>query len=361
MDYPPVSVVMPVRNEERHLAESVRYVLGQDYPGEFELVLAVGPSADRTEQIARDLAAAQPRLTVVANPAGQIPAALNAAVGAARHAVIARVDGHALLPPGYLTTAVEALTETGAADVGGVMAATGVTAFQHAVAWAMTSKAGVGSAAFHTGGGAGPVDSVYLGVYRREAIEQAGGWDEGMLRAEDWDLNYRIRAGGGRIWFTPELRVTYRPRAGVRALAAQYFHYGRWRRVIVREHPETASFRYLAPPAAAALVTFGLITGAAGLAAGAAGAPAAATWLSAGLVIPATYLAGVTAVAATLARDVPPKIRARIPLVLAVMHMAWGTGFLTSPRRLHQAHARRQPDARVGQPDAAQENTAAAG
>jgi len=126
---------MPVRNEERHLAEAVRHVLGQDYPGEFELVLAVGPSGDRTEQIARDLAAAQPRLTVVPNPTGKIPAALNAAVGAARHAVIARMDGHALMPPGYLATAVAALTETGAADVGGVMAAVGVTTFQQAVAW----------------------------------------------------------------------------------------------------------------------------------------------------------------------------------------------------------------------------------
>jgi glycosyltransferase involved in cell wall biosynthesis len=113
---------MPVRNEERHLAEAVRHVLGQDYPGEFELVLAVGPSADRTEQIARDLAAAQPRLTVVPNPTGQIPAALNAAVRVAKHAVIARMDGHALMPSGYLATAVAALAETGAADVGGVMA-----------------------------------------------------------------------------------------------------------------------------------------------------------------------------------------------------------------------------------------------
>jgi GT2 family glycosyltransferase len=347
---------MPVRNEERHLAEAVRHVLGQDYPGEFELVLAVGPSADRTEQIARDLAAAQPRLTVVPNPTGKIPAALNAAVGAARHAVIARMDGHALMPPGYLATAVAALTETGAADVGGVMAAVGVTTFQQAVAWAMTSRAGVGSAAFHTGGGAGPVDSVYLGVYHREAIERAGGWDEGMLRAEDWDLNYRIRAGGGRIWFTPDLRVTYRPRASVRTLAAQYFHYGRWRRVIVREHPETASFRYLAPPAAAALVTVGLLAGLAGLAWIAAGGPAAAQWLTAGLVVPVIYLAGVTAVAAALARGVPATVRARIPLVLAAMHMAWGAGFLTSPRRLH-----RKSDARVGQPDAATESAAASG
>jgi GT2 family glycosyltransferase len=347
---------MPVRNEERHLAEAVRHVLGQDYPGEFELVLAVGPSADRTEQIARDLAAAQPRLTVVPNPTGQIPAALNAAVGAAQHAVIARMDGHALMPPGYLSTAVAALTETGAADVGGVMAAVGVTTFQQAVAWAMTSKAGVGSAAFHTGGGAGPVDSVYLGIYHRAAIERAGGWDEGMLRAEDWDLNYRIRAGGGRIWFTPDLRVTYRPRASIRTLAAQYFHYGRWRRVIVREHPETASFRYLAPPVTAALVTVGLLAGLAGLAALVAGAPAAAQWLTAGLAIPVVYLAGVTAVAAALARGVPAKVRARIPLVLAAMHMAWGAGFLTSPRRLH-----RKSDARVGQPDAATESAAPAG
>ena len=89
MEYPPVSVVMPVRNEERHLAESVRHVFGQDYPGPLELVLAVGPSADRTEQIARDLQAAEPRITVVANPSGKIPAALNLAVRTARHQVIA--------------------------------------------------------------------------------------------------------------------------------------------------------------------------------------------------------------------------------------------------------------------------------
>ena len=95
-----------------------------------------------------------------------------------------------------------------------------------------------------------------------------------MLRAEDWELNYRIRARGGLVWFTPELRVTYRPRASVRALGAQYFHYGRWRRVVIREHPETASFRYLAPPAAAALVAVGLAAGLAGLAGIAAGAPA---------------------------------------------------------------------------------------
>jgi succinoglycan biosynthesis protein ExoA len=348
MEYPPVSVVMPVRNEERHLAESVRHVLGQDYPGPLELVLAVGPSADRTEQIARDLEAAEPRITVVANPSGRIPAALNLAVRTARYQVIARIDGHALFPPDYLKTAVAVLAATGAADVGGVMAAEGETPFQQAVAWGMTSKAGVGSAGWHTGGQAGPADSVYLGVYRREMIEQAGGWDEEMLRAEDWELNYRIRARGGLVWFTPELRVTYRPRASLRALGAQYFHYGRWRRVVVREHPETASFRYLAPPAAAALVTIGLLVGLAGLIGIAlpisGGAPAAITALTAGLAIPVIYLAGITAVSAALSRGLAARVRAQLPLVLAVMHMCWGTGFLTSPRTLHRG---READTRV--------------
>jgi succinoglycan biosynthesis protein ExoA len=348
MEYPPVSVVMPVMNEERHLAASVRHVLGQDYPGPLELVLAVAPCADRTEQIAHDLAAAEPRITVVANPCGQIPAALNLAVRTARYQVIARIDGHALFPPSYLRTAVEVLAQTGAADVGGVMAAEGETPFQQAVAWGMTSKAGVGSAGWHTGGQAGPADSVYLGVYRREVIEQVGGWDEQMLRAEDWELNYRIRARGGLVWFTPELQVTYRPRASLRALGAQYFHYGRWRRVVVREHPETASFRYLAPPAAAALVGAGLLAGLAGLAGLAlpisGGAPAAVGWLTAGLAIPLTYLAGIGVVSAMLSRGVPAGVRARLPLVLGVMHMCWGTGFLTSPRTLHRG---RKADTRV--------------
>jgi hypothetical protein len=252
----------------------------------------------------------------------------------ARFGVITRVDGHAMLPSGYLRTAVGTLLRTGAADVGGVMAAEGVSRFEQAVAWAMTSKAGVGGASFHTGGEPGPVDSVYLGVYRREAIEKAGGYDEEYLRAEDWELNHRIRLTGGMIWFEPGLRVTYRPRSTPRALGAQYFHYGRWRRVVARQHAGTINLRYLAPPAAASVILAGTAAGVAGLAGIAAGAPAGVRWLSLGLVIPATYLAGITGVAAVLARDVPPGVRTRIPVALATMHLCWGAGFLTSSRGL---------------------------
>jgi succinoglycan biosynthesis protein ExoA len=336
---PAVSVVMPVRNEEAHLADSVARVLAQQYAGEFELVLAVGPSKDRTEEIAWQLASGDARVTVVKNPSGKIASAMNAAIKAARYDVITRIDGHAMLPGGYLTTAVQTLLATGAADVGGMMAAEGVTPFQKAVAWCMTSPVGMGSAANHTGGQAGPADTVYLGVYRRDAIERVGGYDEAMIVAEDWELNYRIRAAGGLIWFTPELRVTYRPRASLYTLAHQHFRYGRWRRVVARRYPDTVNRRYLAAPAATAANLIGAVAGVIGVAGIAAQSPPAVEYLALGFVIPAVYLAGVTGAAALLARDLPLGVRWRVPAVLATMHMTWGLGFLTSPRKFARKRA----------------------
>jgi len=327
----PVSVVMPVRNEERHLEESVRSVLGQDYAGGLEVVLAVGPSRDRTLHIAQRLAAADSRVTLVANPTGQIPCGLNAAIKASRHSIVVRVDGHALLPQGYLSAAVRALRQTGADNVGGIMAAEGVTPFQQAVAWAMTSPFGVGAAKYHTGGEPGPIESVYLGVFRRAAIERVGGYDESYLRAEDWELNHRIRKAGGLIWFLPELQVSYRPRATARALAAQYFGYGRWRRVVSRQHAGTINLRYLAPPAAVLAMAAGTLIGIIGLAGLAVGPgwiwPALA---AVGFAVPVAYLAVVLGVAVAAARRLRPSAVARLPLALATMHICWGIGFLTS-------------------------------
>jgi succinoglycan biosynthesis protein ExoA len=337
----PVSVVMPVLNEERYLAQSVARILGQDYPGPVQLVLALGPSRDATNEIARRLADADSRVTLVDNPSGKIPSAINAAVQAARYQIIARVDGHALLPPGYLRMAVATLADTGAVNVGGMMAAAGETPFQQAVAWAMTSPFGVGASRFHTGGRPGPVDTVYLGVFRREAIEQVGGYDEEYLRAEDWEMNHRIRQHGGQIWFQPDMRVTYRPRASAGRLASQYFMYGRWRRVVARQHEGTINLRYAAPPTAATAIAAGTLAGLAGLAALAAGVPG--RWpllLLIGFAAPLLYGAGILAVTALAARQLPLRVASRLPLVLATMHMTWGVGFMTSPRSLVPAAGR---------------------
>src|SRR4249919_3920001 len=205
--WPGVSVVVPVLDEERHLRSAVSTVLGQDYPGPIEVVLALGPSRDRTNEIAAELAAADDRVRLVQNPSGATGTGLNLALAASRHEVVVRLDGHALVPADYVRVAVETLRRTGADNVGGLMAAEGVTDFQRAVAAAMTSPFGVGQASFHTGG---------------EVLARLGGYDESFLRAQDWELNHRIRSSGGVVWFTPRLTVSYRPRSSVRSLARQY-------------------------------------------------------------------------------------------------------------------------------------------
>ncbi|MFK0229913.1 glycosyltransferase family 2 protein [Streptomyces sp. NPDC090303] len=322
---PPVSVIMPVLNEERHLRDSVRHILEQEYDGEMEVVIALGPSTDRTDEIAAELvretaSGGRARVHTVPNPTGRTPAALNAAIGASRHPIVVRVDGHGMLSPNYIATAVRLLEETGAQNVGGVMHAEGENAWEDAVAAAMTSKLGVGNAAFHVGGTAGPAETVYLGVFRREALRERGGYDVEFVRAQDWELNFRIRQAGGLVWFSPELRVTYRPRPSVRALAKQYKEYGRWRHVVARHHAGSLSPRYLAPPAAVCAIAAGLVVG------------AALTPL--GFVIPAGYLAAITAGSIPAGKGLSPKARARIPVALATMHLSWGYGFLTSPRSL---------------------------
>jgi len=325
---PPVGVVMPILNEERHLEEAVGSVLEQSYEGPMELVLALGPSTDRTEEIARRLARRDPRVRAVANPTGRTADALNAALSAltADAEVVVRVDGHGVLDPDYIDTAVRLLQDTGAANVGGLMHAEGVTSFERAVAAAMTSRLGVGSAAFHTGGAAGPAETVYLGVFRRHWLRRMGGYDPRFVRAQDWELNHRIREAGGVVWFSPRLRVAYRPRATLRALARQYRDYGRWRRVVARRHG-TISARYLAAPAA-------LVGVVGGLAGGLVWWP---LWLA-----PAAYLT-ITTVGGLAVRDSRLNTADRLwmPVVLPTMHLAWGWGFLTSRIRLESVEAGR--------------------
>lgn len=314
-----VSVIIPVLNEERHLRDAVSMALAQDWPGRMQVVLAVGPSSDRTAEIAAEIAAADDRIRVVDNPSGRTPDALNAAIGVAEGDVIARVDGHAEIPVDYISTAVRTLEETGADNVGGIMDAQGLTPFERAVAIAMRSPVGVGSSRFHVGGEAGPSDTVYLGVFRRTALERVGGYDRRYARAQDWEMNHRIRQNGGLVWFTPALRVTYRPRSTVKALAKQYFLYGRWRRVVARSHQGTINARYLAAPVMVLGVTSAAAVG--------------CVW-SPALLVPAAYVAGTAAAGLVIGRGEDRSVRLLIPAVLATMHWSWGVGFLTSPRNL---------------------------
>ncbi|CAB5051886.1 MAG: glycosyltransferase [Actinobacteria bacterium] len=314
---PAISVILPVLNEESHLQSAVHSILSQDYQGAIEVILAVGPSHDRTLEIAQEMSRKDSRVVLVDSPTGRTAAGLNLALNKSQSPVVVRVDGHAQIPEDYLRLVIEILNSTGAVNVGGVMAAVGTTPFERAVAGAMRSPLGVGASRFHTGGEAGEVDTVYLGAFRREALIAIGGFDERFTRAQDWELNFRLRENGGLVYFDPRLHVTYRPRSTVRALAKQYFEYGRWRRVVSRRHSGTINYRYLAPPFA--LVGFSLS-------------------LFAGIFLPilftpaAIYLLFVVLASIKIATSIREYLL--LLAVIPTMHFAWGAGFISSPKTL---------------------------
>jgi glycosyltransferase involved in cell wall biosynthesis len=315
---PAISVILPVLNEAPHLEESVLAILSQDYQGIFEVILALGPSQDRTNEIANVLVSRDNRVKLVANPTGKTAAGLNLAIAASQSSVIVRVDGHAKIPNNYLSLAIEILRETGAVNVGGVMAAQGISKFEKAVARAMRSPLGVGASRFHTGGESGEVDTVYLGAFRREAIVAAGGFDERYTRAQDWELNHRLRKNGGKIYFDPRLHVTYRPRPNLVKLAKQYFQYGTWRRVVSRSHSGTINLRYLAPPFALVGTLISLISG---------------LLIHPIFYFPAVVYGGFVLLSSLLiAKSVSEYFS--LLAIIPTMHFAWGAGFITSTKTL---------------------------
>ena len=313
-----ISVILSVRNEASYLEHSVSAILAQDFQGLFEVILAVGASHDSTMEIAREIAHLDKRVVIVENPSGRTAAGLNLAIARSQYSNIVRIDGHSEIPHNYLTMVLEILEGSGAVNVGGIMAAVGNNLFERSVARAMRSPLGVGASRFHTGGAAGPVDTVYLGAFRKEALLAIGGFDERFTRAQDWELNFRLRANGGLIHFDPRLVVTYRPRSTVKALARQYFEYGRWRRVVSRRHEGTINYRYLAPPFTVVVNALSLILG---------------ILVSTIFLLPVLIYALFILLASLVIGKSLGEI-VSLPLILLTMHLSWGTGFLTSPKSL---------------------------
>lgn len=320
-----VSYVMPVLNDASHVRSAVESILAQDYAGPVEVLIALGPSIDGTTELVADLASRDGRVRVLENEVGSTPAGLNIGIRAAQYPVVVRVDAHSMLPVDYARVAVGVLERTGADNVGGIMDARGETPFQQAVALAYTTKVGLGGSAFHVGGAEGPAETVYLGVFRRSALERVGLFDETIKRGQDWELNRRLRETGGTVWFTPELAVTYRPRASVERLARQMFSTGLWRGELARRFPAANGIRYFMPPLMVLGVTLGLIAGILGIVQAAMGAT---PWLLLGFVVPVVYLLFVVVATLAYARGRGAAVAWWFLVVLPCIHVSWGVGFV---------------------------------
>lgn len=308
---PSVSVLIPARDSEAIIGAALDSVFAQDYAGAVEVVVADG--SDKPD-MANLIRRSYPDVRLVPNPEKRAPSGLNAALRVATGEIVIRCDARSRLPAGYVSRAVETLLRTGAAGVGGCQEAIGTTFFERAVALAMRTPLGAGAARYRRGGPEGPVDTIYLGVFRRETLNEVGGYGP-VLGSEDSELNWRLRERGGTLWHDPELRVAYKPRSSFRRLARLYFNYGQLKRVVLRIHPLSLRPRQAAP------LLLVLSLGASAL-----GALAGSPWAA---VIPVAYAGGLVLGSLAIAVRSRDPVAVILPLVMMTMHLSWGIGFLS--------------------------------
>jgi succinoglycan biosynthesis protein ExoA len=315
-EHPRVSVIIPARNEERHIGACVRSILSQDVADAgLEVIVADGRSIDGTAKAARRAGA-----TVVANPDGSIPAGLNAALAQCRGDVIVRFDAHAEMPPGYIAACLRALYgQVGPVCVGGWRRVAGHGPWGRATAAALASRFGVGNARLWRQPDSNEpveVETVPLGCWSAQELRAIGGWSERFRRNEDFELNHRLQRAGGRVIFDPTIWSVYKPRETPAEIARQYWDYGRFKALMLAEAPGSLRPRQLAP--VALLGTFA-----------AAVLPGRARW-------PARAALG--AYATTLA-VISARSRAgwRTAAVIALMHLTWGAGVVVGSVRLRTA------------------------
>lgn len=308
--------MMPLRNEEKVLAKCLDSLLANDYPHDrIEFILVDGMSTDSSPGIISSYQKKHPNIICIKNPGRIVPTGLNLAIRAAKGEFIVRVDSHTLYSTDYIRSCVELLETSGAANVGGPQTSIGTDYVSTSIALATTSRFGAGNAKFRYSDKEAWVDTVYLGAWRKDTLEKLGGFDEKFVVNQDYELNHRILASGGKILLSPRIKCQYFVRPSFSKFAKQYFRYGLWKVHTLKKHPDSLRWRQIAPPAFVLALIVSTVAGAF--------VPTFPWWSLWALYGIACLAAGLKV---GLVRS--PQHLPILPLVFAVLHFSWGLGFL---------------------------------
>ncbi len=313
-----VSIIMPVRNEEKHIISVLQSLLGQDYPHDrVEIIIADGMSSDGTRQIIS--AIKDERIHLLENPRRMMAAGFNLGLKAAKGDIIIMMGGHTQIATDYVKSSAILLRNGNADCVGGPIRTVGETEVAKAISVAMSSRFGVGGTAFRIGcREAKYVDTVAFGAYTRKIMERAGPLDEEFVRGQDDEFNYRLRKLGGKILLAPGLRSSYTSRSSFGSLGRQYFQYGYWKVRVLQKHPRQMQLRQFMPPGFVLCLLVSLMMTAARPSAG---GPVF-------LFLGGSYLTAMLLVTASLASRHQWRLAPALALTFPVLHFSYGIGFL---------------------------------
>jgi succinoglycan biosynthesis protein ExoA len=322
---PRVSVIVPCYNEQATIRLLLAALREQTFPrADMEVLIADGMSTDGTRVAITAFQEDYPdlRIRVVDNPLRSIPSGLNRAIEASRGGIIIRLDAHSKPYPDYIANSVKALDDGRGDNVGGVweIQPGADTWVAQSIAVAAAHPLGVGDALYRHARYAAEVDTVPFGAFKRELIDRLGRFDESLLTNEDYEFNARIRKAGGRIWLDPSIRSVYFARPTLQELARQYWRYGYWKWRMLRKYPDTLRWRQALPPS--------FVLGLAGSSILSIFVPFFRILLAVVLLLYFSIL--LLAGMGSAVQRGNPHLIAGLPLVVPVMHISWGGGFLWS-------------------------------
>lgn len=331
---PLVTVVMPCLNEEAYIEKALRSLLDDWAIRNCEVLVVDGGSTDRTKQVIGRLIRNPPEtsermkaiIRLLDNRDRTASCGMNLGIAQAAGKIIVRADAHCLFPPEYARRCVELLTDTSAANAGGVMVARGEGGrTQTAIALAMRHPLGRGDAAFRRMVFKGEAEGVIFGTFRKALFDEIGGYDLKARANEDSELNVRILRAGKKIYLDSDIKIIYFPRKTLGGLASQYFRYGRGRARTTIRHGRLTSWRQAAAPMLLLVIAYSVVRAVMGQ--------------PVHLLIPAAYALGLAAAALlTLDREagageteqppIPLRMRLTVATAWGVMHICWSAGFL---------------------------------
>lgn len=317
---PFVSILIPVHNEEAYIYRCLEAVLAQDYPSHLvEVWISDGMSSDGTRKIIADYTSQYANIYLLDNPGRIVPTGLNLLIPKAKGNILIRVDGHCVIASDYISNCVRHLQGETVDGVGGPMNTIGEDFVSETIALAMSSKFGVGNSSFRTETGQTKLaDTVPFPAYTREIIRRVGLYDEELVRNQDDEYNYRIREAGGKLLLAEDVRSTYYSRGSFAKLWRQYYQYGYWKVRVLQKHPRQMSLRQFVPLAFVLSLIISLILA------------LVMPWGWILLVaILGLYLLANLVVSSAIAKKQGWRFLRLLPLTFAIVHLSYGTGFLT--------------------------------
>ncbi len=315
---PLVTVIMPVRNEQAAMRNSLGAVLGQDYPSaRLEVIVADGMSDDGTRAIVREIAQHDPRVRLVDNPARIMAAGFNRALALSRGEIITLLGGHSEVASDFVRQSVAVLRERPEAwCVGGPILHTASRPFGKAVAVAMSHPCGMGNAYHHFANYEGYAEGAPFPTLWRWVFERVGNLDERLVRNQDDEFYYRIRQAGGKVFISPRISSSYFVRERMWHLFRQYFQYGFWRIPVMKKHQRPTTLRQIVPSgfylACVSLSAVGLY------------------WQRPiiALALPLVYVLMLIGVGLAVISRVGFQVAWRVPVAIGIIHAGYAWGLL---------------------------------